>query len=491
MILRKLTKNFGKIFSGTSLKDRAIHGGMWLGIGSTIENGLRFARNMILVRLLAPEAFGSMAILLAVNAAFESFTQIGIKEAIIQNPKGEEQTYLNGAWWVSFFRSIVLFAIAYVGAPWIARFYDDPELLPLLILSFSTILFNGFMSPRAFVVLKQMKYSRWVSISQGGSVCGILTAIILAFFITNVWALVIGFIVEAASRCFLSFMISPFIPGFDFDRKQLNELFKYVRGMFGLPILCFIFIQADIFVVGKLLSKGDLGLYSMVASLARIPSLLISIFINPIMMPVFSEMKDQKERINRAVMKTTSLTAYLGFPLLFLLFFNGKDLLYLVYGTQYTVVAIPFAIIFVTTLARTCGAPIATLFFATGRPEQQRLFVGIRAILIVIFIYPAVKWYGVVGAASAGLFAMMIAYFFQVVRLRYLTEIKIWEYFCIFPKALCCSLPVIIAWFTMYKIMPFHQLGILPSIIGCVFAYSISFMVILKQKNLKLKPSLR
>jgi O-antigen/teichoic acid export membrane protein len=69
-----------------TLKARVARGGFWLGIGSSSEQFLRFLRNIILVRVLIPEAFGTMAIILAVNMFFEAFTEVGIKEAIIQNP---------------------------------------------------------------------------------------------------------------------------------------------------------------------------------------------------------------------------------------------------------------------------------------------------------------------------------------------------------------------------------------------------------------------
>ena len=106
------------------LKERAVRGGAWLGAGTGIEQGLRFLRNIILTRLLAPEAFGLMAIVLALNTAFESFTDVGIKQAIVQNPRGQTREYLNGAWWFSCIRAVVLYGLAFWSAPFLERFYD-------------------------------------------------------------------------------------------------------------------------------------------------------------------------------------------------------------------------------------------------------------------------------------------------------------------------------------------------------------------------------
>jgi hypothetical protein len=106
-------------------------------------------------------------------------------------------------------------------------------------LAFLAILFNGALSARAYIALKKMEFNKWVIIFHGGGIVGILTSVILSFILQGVLALVAGFVVEAAVRCILSFIICPFIPRFKFAEEHLITLFAYARGMFGLPILYF------------------------------------------------------------------------------------------------------------------------------------------------------------------------------------------------------------------------------------------------------------
>src|SRR3990172_12594762 len=87
------------------LPAKILRGGGWLAGGSLAEQAFRFARNMLLARLLAPEAFGTIAIILSVCSAIQSFTDIGIREALIQNPKGAERKYVGAAWWLALFRA--------------------------------------------------------------------------------------------------------------------------------------------------------------------------------------------------------------------------------------------------------------------------------------------------------------------------------------------------------------------------------------------------
>ena len=478
-----------KYLDGKSLKARAVSGGIWLGVGSGIEQGLRLVRNMILARILAPDAFGLMAIILAVNAAFESFTQVGIKEAVIQNTEGEEDTYLNGAWWLSFGRSVGLFILGVISAPWISNFYGISNDVIILQISFLSILFNGAMSARAYLAVKRMEYGKWVIISSGGGICGIITAIVCSFLLRNVWALVVGFIVEAGARFLLSFLICPFIPKLKFKRKHLHELFKYARGIFGLPILYLIFMQTDIFVIGKLFSKADLGLYSLAASLAQVPTQLITTLLNPILLPVFANRQDDKVWINQALIKSTKFIALLWTPVAFFIFLYGQDILSVIYSKHYAVVAVPFAILFANALIRTCSAPITNVYFAIGRPDLQRFFTGIRAVLMVILIYPAIKLFGLTGAAAAGLIALIISYCFQVWQINGLTKLDQRQYSNIFLQAVGISLPVLVVWYYTYNLFSSRPLiNILQGIMGSLLVYGILGTLFIKLRKTVVLP---
>lgn len=481
--LKLFQSGFKNLSTSSSMKARVARGGLWLGAGSSFEQLSRLLRNMILTRILAPEAFGLMAIVLAVNAAFESFTQVGIKEAIIQNPDGRDRTYLNGAWWFAFARGLALYLIVFACAPWIANFYGNPELVLMMRVAFLVLLFNGIMSSEAYVAIKQMKFKRWVIIFHGGGVLGIVTAVLMAFIIKNVWALVIGFSVEGIARCILSYIICPFFPGINFDREKLRSLLKFAKGMIGLPILTFIFMRADVFVIGKLCPMSELGLYSMAAMIAWAPFQFISSITGRIMMPAFSEKQSNNEWINKWTLKITSMIATMGFPLLCFVIFYGRDVLTLVYGTRYGSVSIPFAIIFATALMRTSSLPIATVYMMSGRPELQRLFTGIRAILMVAFIFPATKWFGVNGAATAGLVSMLIGFLLQVRRMHEITGLDIRQYYRIFFHVLCISTCVIILWvFTRSLSSSGPIVHMIPGVAGCLIAYAIAIKIFFRTK---------
>lgn len=397
----RLSGGLEKLRRGRGLRHQMARGSLWLGVGSGAENAMRIVRNMILARLLAPEAFGAMAIVLAVNGAFEALTEIGIREAVIQNPRGGRRLYLNGAWLLAAARGLALYGVAWLGAPWAAGFYHNPALTPMMRVAFLGIAFNGLVSARAYAALKRLRYRPWVIIQQGGSLIGIATAIGLGLWLRNVWALAIGFAVESAGRCVLSYIVCPFRPGLRLERESLRALGRYAAGMAGLPVLTLLYAKSDVFVLGKLRTAEELGLYSLAASLATIPDTLCSTVLAPVLMPALAALQDEPERLVASLLRLLRLLALAALPVLTLMACGAPLLLRTVYGTPYAAASAAFAVLCAAVAVRLVGWGLVTTFFATGRPELSRWASALRLVVLVAVIVPLVTRLGAAGAAAA------------------------------------------------------------------------------------------
>lgn len=467
-----------------SLRARAVRGGLWLGVGGGGEQGLRLLRNMILARMLAPEAFGIMAIVIAINAALESFTQVGIVEAIVQDPDSEDEVYLNGAWWLSLARSAALVIIGMVGSIWLAGFYHIPEQLGILRLSFCSLLFNGATSARAYIALKNMDYRKWAIISHGGGICGIALSLVLSLHIPGVAALVIGLVGESLARCFLSYLLCPYIPGIKFSAHHMRRLLTYARGMFGLPILYLVYAQAPVFVIGKLMSQGEVGLYSLATSLAIAPVMFVMALINQILMPAFSSRQEDKTWLNMMILKISRIIGVVGFPLALFVAMYARDLLTIVYGASYSAASVPFALAFLSALLGTYSSPIVNVYLAIGQPNLHRLFAGIRAILVLLTIYHATAWYGITGAAAVITISMLVSCFFQVNRLHKLTGLDMMKYGYSLLLGVGATAIVPVVWYLTYDaVSPLPTVRLAAGFIGCALTYGT--LVLIYGKDIK------
>lgn len=464
----------GWLVDGETLRGRVARGSILLMAGNMGEQAIRFARNIVLTRILAPEVFGVMAVVLMVNSAVESFTEIGIRYAVVQNPRGDKEEYLNAAWFVSFARSLVLYLIGFFLAPQVGHFYENNELVALVRVALLCVIFNGAMSVKAYVALKRLELRKWVIVTHGGGVVGIVVTVFLAVAFRNVWALVIGFTAEAFARFVLSYVITPHMPRLKFEKSSFQELIEFCRGMVGLGFFYFVFIQADVFFVAKMCSAHELGLYAMAVSLANAPVQVASHLVDKVGMSVFSEIQRDKERLNRSLMAATFLIAVLGIPLVALIAIHGKAILGIVYGAPYVTVAVPFAVVVIASFLRLLAAPVAQVYFAVGMPHLHRVFTILRAVVVVALLYPAIHWFGLLGAAVSGLVAMFIGYVFQLLRLRAITRFNLHEFVGRHGKAMIA--PLVFSAILLFEVWVFPRqaalnLGIASVLFLSLYAY--------------------
>jgi O-antigen/teichoic acid export membrane protein len=267
---------------------------------------------MLLARLLAPSAFGAMAIVLSSSSLIASFSDVGVLPAIIQNPRGGNRAYLNAAWWLGMARAVCMYVTIFIAAPWVSRFYGNPDLSALLRVALLSTLLDGMLSPRAKLAHKEMKFGRWAFISNGGAICGVILTIVLSFVLRDVWALAIGYCSENAFRCLFSYILYPGLPSLEWDKHATRDLLKFSRGMVGLSFLNLIFARTDIFVLGKLYSPAALGIYAMAVNLIQTPSNFLINMLAQTLLPTLSHVQEDKERANRILVEVTSWVILLG-----------------------------------------------------------------------------------------------------------------------------------------------------------------------------------
>lgn len=443
---KTILDKIGRI-KGTSIKAKSARGVMVLGIGTVAGHATRFLKNMILVKfLLSPDQLGAMAIIMSFSMTFSALIEVGVKQSVIQNKQGANNDYLNAAWWMQVARGICLFASASLLASPISSFYDDPELSRLLQVAFLGIALQGLISPRAYVLEKEFKFGRAVFLLQGSAVLGTVVTIGLAIVIRNVWALVLGFVAERVIMCIFSYILVPFLPRFRIDRKSLGELIKYARGMVGLPILTALSIQVPILILGKVISKEQLGLYSLVAVLALIPVDLYSKVVAPVLFPVFVERQDNNRALCRGIFLATRWTAFIAMPLMAFMACSASELLSLVYRAEYVAMAIPFAVLCVQIVVRSEATILVGTFLAIGKPHLQRRFAIMRAVLVVGLMYPVAIHFGPLGAAAVITLVNLVILVMQVFKAREIIDLELVRYACSYITGLLLALLVIVTY---------------------------------------------
>jgi len=431
---------------GESLKAKVFRGATWMGLGSFSEQFARFARNMILTRLLAPEAFGTMAIVLSASSVVQTILDVGVKEALIQNPRGSEREYVGAAWWMAFGRAAMFWAVLCVVAPWIAGFYGNHLLSPLLRICAIGVLFEGAISSRAYVAIKNMKFRNWAIINHGGAIAGVIVTLALSFLLRSVWALAIGYCAESVGRFTLSYVVCPYLPPRRLPLAAIRDLLKFSKRAFGLSMLNLIFARTDVFVLAKMFPPATLGLYTMAIYLVQTPTTFVMNLLGQTLLPTFSRIQEDKARTNRVLIQVTSALAIVGMPALVFVAFCGHSLLGVLYGPRYATALGPLIAASFVALLNAMNGQVTIVFYAKGMPQLHRRCVLITAVTMIVLTYPFVLKFGLLGGQLAALVAISAGFLFQVVRLRDLTMLDLVRYANVF--AIFGAISAVIAGFS-------------------------------------------
>jgi len=484
-------KAVGEVFSGlvahlggNTLKARCARSGVVLGLGAFVAKFFGFGSKVVLTRLLAPEEMGLMVMILSITALFEVLTEIGIKQSVIQHKNGADPEYLNMAWWFQSLRAIGLYAAVFIAAPWLCEFYFSSrpevltrysmgELITLVRVAFISILFNGFVSPKAYILEKTFRFGRAVIITQGGFVLGTIVTIILAFVVKNVWAIVIGSATIGFARCLMSYILCPFVPRFAYNRESFQGLYRFARGMLGLPILAYIAFNIDVLVAGKLVSTSLVGFYGMALALAVAPWDLFAGIIGPVLLPAFAEKQDDRKALCKAVLQIAKYTALLVIPPTALAMICSGTVLTFVYGAEYSAVAVSFGLLCVYVVLLIQGAVFTNVYFGIGQPGKNRAFVGLRALVLVVFIYPAIRLFGLTGAAAVVVLASFAALCLQITVVSRTIGLNILDYALSWLPGLILAVPVLavivlVRWLKPDQPLVYLTIGFLSCIVVCL-----------------------
>lgn len=439
-----LYKQINQLFKSQNHLSSFIRAGGILMAGSLIENLFRFIRNVILVRLLVPEVFGLMAMVLASVAVMEALTEVGLKQSLIQHKNGSEEGFLNIVWWLSLFRGIILYIIGYLIAPLICGFYQKPDLLPLIRVGFLSILLGSLISPKVHVLEKEMRFKGWVFLTQGSGVLGVSITLVLSFSNPSAWALVLGYVAESLFKSALSFIFYPVRPSTIFDKNFLIDISTFSKKMFGLPILMMLFVQTDVFVIGRILSMQELGMYSLAKSLAEMPNTFLSRIVQPIILPTLVQIQDEKAKLKERMLSLTKWSTVLGLPFVSFLFVFANPILSIVYGPEYSAVAISFGLLSFYNLILLSSSFFMNVYIAIGQPDIHRIASFTRTALFLIIIYPATKYFGLVGAAFSVVVSMSVLLVVLIIYLKRVLSIGYLEYLGAWVDGVKLSLIVII-----------------------------------------------
>ena len=380
---------------GGRLMARVMRSTSWILLGYGGSQGLRLASNLILTRILFPEAFGLMALIGLVTVGLMLFSDVGIAPSIAQSRRGDDPDFLNTAWSIQVLRGVLLFGVAAALAVPFARFYDAPELATYLPIAALALLITGFNPTRIETAHRHLLMGRLTLLDLIAQVIGVVIMIMLALALQSVLALVLGGVVTALAKLVLTWAFLPGAPNrFRWEPAAVRELVSFGKWIFLSTAFWFFASQGDRAVLGKFLSLESLGIYNIAFFLAAFAMQLGTAITGRVMIPVYRDAGHEVAKI--AKLRGTISGAILS--LLLVMAFAGPWLMDVLYDARYGAGGAIVTLLAVALIPQVIGMSYDQSALAAG--DSRRFFVvsASRAVFQITFLIIGVSSFGLIGA---------------------------------------------------------------------------------------------
>ncbi|GGL56337.1 oligosaccharide flippase family protein [Wenxinia marina] len=407
-----MSAGFVRYFGGTGLMQRVARSSAFTAGGFVTSQAIRLASNLILTRLLFPEAFGLMAIVSVFIMGLAMFSDVGVGPSIMSSKRGDDRDFLDTAWTIQIVRGWALFVVACLLTWPVAWFYDEPRLRWFLPLAAVALVIDSYKPTKVETQNRHLRAGRLTLIEMGCQIVGVLTAIALAYALRSVWALVLSNLVASVA---MLVMVTVFLPGpgnrLRWERAAAGELIHFGKWIFLSTVCGFLIGQSDKVIIGKYLDLGSFGLYNIGFFLASVPLLLGGALMRRLLIPVYRESPPGESREN--FLRVRRMRAAVGGVLaagVIVLAFGGVWFVDLMYDSRYLAaggVVVLFAAVQMPALViLTCDQA------ALAAGDSRRFFVLtlVRAALVVAGLVIGLEMMGLMGAILGLGAANLLAY---------------------------------------------------------------------------------
>jgi O-antigen/teichoic acid export membrane protein len=254
------------------LRSLALTGSAWTLGEYLFCNVLRLVTNMVMARLLFPEAFGVMVIAGALVQALEMFADVGVGLSIIQHKRGDEPAFLNTAWTIQVIRGLVLCAAACALALPYAMLYDLPVLAWVVPACGLIFVINGLQSTNMATCGRSLNLKRLVALGVAEAIVKSSVMIVWALVSPSVWALVAGSLITYALSAAASHVMLPGIRNrLAWDRDAVSQMIRFGKWVFLSTALTYLAVSSDRLVIAKLVPLAVVGVYGTACVFSKIP----------------------------------------------------------------------------------------------------------------------------------------------------------------------------------------------------------------------------
>ena len=294
------------------LKTKTAKGVGWGFADNILGLGITAAANIILARILSPADFGIIGMTAIFMTLSTSLVDSGFTGALTRK-KDAVKADFDTVFYFNLAVSCLLYAVLFFCSPFIARFFREPILVPVIRILGISLVINAFGIVQKIILVRRIDFRTQAWISLVSSFAAAVAAVAMAFYGFGVWSLVVLQVGKLAVNTILLWSVSKWHPGLCFSRKSFRDMFSFGGRLLITSIISTIWSEMYSFIIGKMYSSSVLGQYSRADKVKNMVTSNVSSVMQKVSYPVLASIQDEGERqinVYRKVLKTTVLISF-------------------------------------------------------------------------------------------------------------------------------------------------------------------------------------
>ncbi|MCJ0564618.1 lipopolysaccharide biosynthesis protein [Enterococcus cecorum] len=386
---------------------------------STISNFLwRFAErcgaqivtfivSIVLARILTPEDYGKIALITVFTTILQVFVDSGLGVALIQKKDADDLDF-SSVFYFNFVICLVLYAAMFIASPFIANFYNDSSLTPIIRVISLTIVVSGVKGIQQSYVSRNMLFKRFFYATLGGTIFSAILGIALAYTGFGVWAIVAQQLSNTTIDTLILWLTVKWRPKKMFSWERLKGLLSFGWKMLASSLLDTVYGNIRSLIIGKLYSSSDLAYYNQGNQFPNVVVTNINTSIDSVLLPTMASVQDDSQRVKTMTRRAIKTSTYIMAPLMMGLAFCAEPIVRLVLTDKW-ISCVPFLRIFcITYMFYPIHTANLNAIKAMGRSDLF-LKLEIAKKIVGMILLLSTMWFGVMAMAYSLLVSSVLS----------------------------------------------------------------------------------
>lgn len=369
--------------------------------------GVKLIVELLLARLLLPDDYGVIAIVTVIINLLNVFVDSGLGNALIQKKDADELDF-SSVFWFNVLCCLILYAITYCFAPYIAKFFNRSELTLIIRVLTIQIIISGVKNVQQAYVARNLQFKKFFFATLGGTIGAAFFGILLAYKGLGVWALVTQQLLNAALDTMILWRIVKWRPRREFSLSRLAGLLSFGWKLLVSSLVETLYIEIRQIVIGKKYSSSDLAYYNKGQQFPMFIVGNVCTSIDSVIMPAMSTVQDDKERLKSMTRRAIKTNIYVIAPIMMGLFAIATPLIRLLL-TEKWIDCVPYMrILCITYMFYPIHTANLNAIKAMGRSDLYlkleiiKKVVGLAALLLTMNISVMAMAYSLLFTEVAG-----------------------------------------------------------------------------------------